>query len=327
MKTSFAALLALIAATTTTTTTVLGFTYKNDPTWATFKNKFLKRYDTIDEEIHRYKIFLENMRLAAHYNEAEQEASYGMTRYSDKLATELFTEITTPPFVPGSIEPAPEIKGLGEIPDNFDWRLKGAVTHVKDQGSCGSCWAFSAVGCVEGAHFVNTSKLAALSEQELLDCEVTSMGCNGGWAQVALEWAKKGVMNETDYPYKAVKGTCAFDASKVVAKVTSIYGILPNMPTKMQENMLAHGPISISLDASKFHSYLGGIMNGTDCSKITANHAVLLVGWGVEPTTGTKYWIIKNSWGPSWGENGYIRIVRGSNACNVERLAIAAAAN
>ena len=316
-------LLALIAAASTT---AFGFTYKNDPTWATFKNKYLKRYDTIDEEIYRYKIFLENMELASHYNDAEDEASYGMTQFSDKLSSELYTEITAPPFA-ARIEPAPEVLGLGELPDNFDWRLKGAVTHVKNQGSCGSCWAFSAVGCVEGAHFVNTSKLVALSEQELLDCELTSMGCNGGWAQVALEWAKKGVMNETAYPYKAVKGTCAFDESKVVAKVTNIYGIMPNMPSKMQENIVAHGPISISLDATKFHAYLGGIMNGTDCSKITANHAVLLVGWGVEASTGTKYWIIKNSWGPTWGENGYIRIVRGSNACNVERLAIAAAAN
>lgn len=316
------ALLSLVAASS------LGYTYKNDPSWLTFKTHFFKRYDTIDEEIYRYKIFTENMRLASHYNDNEREANYGMTQFSDKLSTELFTEITTPPNLAGT-EDAPALPPplRGEIPTEFDWRAKGAVTDVKNQGSCGSCWAFSAVGCAEGAHFVNTSKLVSLSEQELVDCDGTCMGCNGGWVQMALSWAKSkgGFMTEAAYPYTAVKGTCMFNASQSVVRVTNIYNLLPNRPSKMQEYMMTYGPISVSLDASKFNSYLSGIMNGTDCSVITSNHAVLIVGWGVDSETGTEYWIIKNSWGPLWGENGYIRIVRGTNACNVERAPTAAA--
>lgn len=326
---------AIVAILTLVASTAFGFTYKNDPTWATFKNKFLKRYDTLEEEIYRYKIFLQNMQLASHYNEREPEASYGMTRFSDKLASELFSfDMSNPPTIEGITTSLNDRITLSnnninndddDLPESFDWRIKGAVTNVKDQGSCGSCWAFSTVGCTEGAHYVASNKLIALSEQELVDCDNTCLACNGGWVQMAFAWAKSkgGFMNETAYPYTAVKGTCLFDASQAVVRVNDVHIIVPNKPEKMQEYLMTYGPLSVALDASKFHSYLSGIMNGTDCSTLTTNHAVLAVGWGVDSVTGTKYWIIKNSWGPLWGENGYIRIVRGSNACNVERTPVA----
>ena len=321
------ALLTLVSATTT----VLGFTYKNDPTWSTFKTRFLKRYETVDEEIRRYKIFLENMQLASHYNDIDKEAVYGMTQFSDKLPSELFFE--TSDFGDDNsgseIEPAPEVEGLGgNVPESYDWRTRGGVTGIKNQRQCGSCWAFAAVGCAEGAYFVKTKNLISLSEQELVDCDSTNKGCNGGQAKKALEWAKKkgGFMNETSYPYTAVKGTCVFDSSKALVKIKNVYSVSSKKPAKMQDAIVMYGPLAVSLDAAKFNSYISGIMDGSGCSSSSHNHAVLVVGWGVDATTSTKYWIIKNSWGSYWGESGYVRLVRGSNACAVEKNPFAAVA-
>ena len=304
------AILTLVAATT------FGFTYKNDPTWAFFKKQFLKRYDSVEEEIRRYKIFQDNMQIAAYYNDVDKEASYGMTKFSDKLPGELFTTLT----VPANRKIDTPATNVANVPDEFDWR-GSAVVGVKDQAQCGSCWAFSAVACAEGAHYVKSKSLVSLSEQELVDCDTTNSGCNGGWPDRALNWAKRngGFMTEADYPYKGYRTTCAFDASKAVVQIASVYDFPAGNPTKMQEYLMTYGPLAIALDASKFNSYLGGIMTATGCSVYTVNHAVLLTGWGVDATTSTKYWIIKNSWGTSWGESGYVRLVRGVNACNVEK--------
>lgn len=316
MKIPFVLLSILVA-------TALTFTHKNDPTWATFKNRFLKHYNTPEDELYRYKIFTENMQLASFYNDIDNEASYGITEFSDRLPSELFIDVTefgNDNDIEG-IDEVPEVDlSDNDIPDWFDWRIRGGVTHVKNQGQCGSCWAFAAVGCAEGAHYVKSKVLVALSEQELVDCDSSNKGCNGGKSGKALNWAKKhgGFMNETDYPYKASRGTCLFDPSKAIVKVSATYPLKKKKPENMQNAIISFGPIAVSLDAGKFQFYHNGIMNGTGCSSSKHNHAVLVVGWGVDPNTKTKYWIIKNSWGPYWGENGYVRLVRNINACGVE---------
>jgi len=210
------------------------------------------------------------------------------------------------------------------VPNDIDWVAKGAVTGVKDQGQCGSCWSFSATGSMEGAHFLKTGSLVSLSEQALVDCSGAfgNAGCNGGLMDYAFEYviSKGGICGESAYPYKAVDGTCVASTC-AGGKVTSI--------SKYQdvavgdENALLSAvtltPVSIAIEAdqSGFQFYSGGVFNGTCGTQL--DHGVLAVGFGTD--SGMNYWKVKNSWGASWGEKGYIRMIRGRNICGLTAAA------
>ncbi|KAK7302177.1 hypothetical protein RJT34_13059 [Clitoria ternatea] len=201
---------------------------------------------------------------------------------------------------------------VATVPDSVDWRKKGAVTAVKNQGQCGSCWAFSTVVAVEGINQIKTNKLVSLSEQELVDCDnQENVGCNGGLMEQAFEFIKKrgGLTTERNYPYTAQDGTC--DASKANDLAVSIDGH-ETVPANDEDALLkavANQPVSVAIDAggSDFQFYSEGVFTG-DCSK-ELNHGVAVVGYGTT-VDGTDYWIVKNSWGPEWGEQGYIRMQR-----------------
>ncbi|XP_028765055.1 vignain-like [Neltuma alba] len=201
---------------------------------------------------------------------------------------------------------------VDRVPPSVDWRKKGAVTAVKDQGQCGSCWAFSAVAAVEGINQIKTKKLISLSEQELVDCDTEqNEGCNGGLMEYAYEFIKRigGLTTESNYPYKAEDETC--DVSKEKHPAVSIDGY-ENVPQNDEHSLLkaaANQPVSVAIDAggSDFQFYSEGVFTG-DCGK-QLNHGVAIVGYGTT-IDGTKYWIVKNSWGSEWGEQGYIRMQR-----------------
>ncbi|KAK7350672.1 hypothetical protein VNO77_09534 [Canavalia gladiata] len=201
---------------------------------------------------------------------------------------------------------------VGTVPPSVDWRKKGAVTAVKNQGHCGSCWAFSTVVAVEGINQIKTKKLVSLSEQELVDCDnEENQGCNGGLMEYAFEFIKQkgGITTERNYPYAAKEGTC--DASKVNDLAVSIDGH-ETVPANNEQALLkavANQPVSVAIDAggSDFQFYSEGVFTG-DCDK-ELNHGVAVVGYGTT-VDGTNYWIVKNSWGPEWGEQGYIRMQR-----------------
>jgi C1A family cysteine protease len=196
----------------------------------------------------------------------------------------------------------------GTIPDAVDWRTSGAVTPVKNQGQCGSCWAFSATGAMEGAYQIKNSKLVSFSEQQLVDCSTAqgNQGCNGGLMDGAFTYAEATAIDtEASYPYTGKDGTC--HASPGVATLASFADVTPKSPGALAQAAAA-GPVAIAIDASgiAFQLYHKGIMKrfcGT-----SLDHGVLLVGYGTE--SGTDYWIVKNSWGGSWGEKGYFRILR-----------------
>ncbi|KAK1357894.1 Vignain [Heracleum sosnowskyi] len=204
-------------------------------------------------------------------------------------------------------------ENVEDIPPSVDWRARGAVTDVKDQGQCGSCWAFSAVVGVEGINFIRTNKLVSLSEQELVDCDTeVNQGCNGGMMDGAFDFIKKkgGIITEDQYPYQAIDKPC--DLTKVNSPAVSIDGH-ENVPANDENALLkaaANQPVSVAIDARgiDFQLYSKGVFNGVCGNDL--DHGVAVVGYGTEPD-GTNYWIVKNSWGSSWGENGYLRMQRG----------------
>ncbi|KAI3499504.1 hypothetical protein L1887_35305 [Cichorium endivia] len=201
---------------------------------------------------------------------------------------------------------------VDSVPTSVDWRKKGAVTPVKDQGQCGSCWAFSTVVAVEGINQIKTKELVSLSEQELIDCDTReNQGCNGGLMDLAFDFIKKtgGLTKEDNYPYMAVDGRCD---SKKNAPVVSIDGHedVPINNEKALMKAVANQPVSVAIDAGDpdFQFYSEGVFTGECGTQL--NHGVAAVGYGTT-LDGTKYWIVKNSWGTEWGEKGYIRMERG----------------
>jgi len=189
---------------------------------------------------------------------------------------------------------------------NVDWRTKGAVNPVQNQGQCGSCWAFSSVAAMEGAHFLKTGSLLKLSEQQFVDCDPQSSGCNGGLEVWAFSYAEKnGLELETAYPYTARTSSCKASKSKEKVEVTT-YSHVKNKSVTQLKAAIAKQPTCVSVDAeTDFQFYTSGILNSKNCGT-NLDHAVTAVGYGTD--NGQDYFLIRNSWGASWGEKGYIRL-------------------
>jgi cathepsin F len=208
------------------------------------------------------------------------------------------------------------------LPDAFDWVEKGAVNEVKNQGQCGSCWAFSTVANIEGVNFVKTQKLLSLSEQQLVDCDTTSdHGCQGGLPANAFQFLISkgmGLESETKYPYAARNNKCsAAKADELV--LISGWKQIASDEAQMAAALVQYGPLSIGINAGPMQWYRGGIANPWTilCNPKSIDHGVAIVGFGSEPKS---YWKIRNSWGASWGEKGYYRIIRGVNKCGLTSM-------
>ena len=205
-------------------------------------------------------------------------------------------------------------------PSSVDWTSAGAVTGVKDQGSCGSCWSFATTGSLEGAYYLKYNTLQSFSEQHLVDCDKLDQGCNGGWMTRAYTWIKHngGICTEADYPYTSgngKEGTCGDVTCTAVKEVTptSYTEVTPESVADL-ESAVAQQPVAIAVAVNQnFQFYSSGVFDG-ECGQ-DINHGVLLVGYG---TDSEDFWKIKNSWGTSWGEGGYIRVLKDdSNLCEV----------
>jgi len=202
------------------------------------------------------------------------------------------------------------VKGKSALPNAVDWRTEGAVTPVKDQGQCGSCWAFSTTGSTEGAYFLSRGELVSLSEQELVDCSGAegNSGCEGGMMDFAFQYIidNNGITTEDAYNYTAEDGTCESDGKPVGATISSFTDVDPSDNDALH-TALAQQPISIAIEADQdgFQFYSSGVFSG-DCGD-SLDHGVLLVGYN--QAASPPYWIVKNSWGSSWGLDGYIYLV------------------
>ena len=207
---------------------------------------------------------------------------------------------------------------IQDNPASVDWRTQGYVTPIKDQGQCGSCWAFSAIASLEGQHFKASGKLVSLSEQNLVDCSQKqgNQGCNGGLMDQAFTYIKvnNGIDTEASYPYKAVDEKCKFKAANVGATDTGFIDISSGSEDDLVTAIATIGPISVAIDASQdsFQFYSSGIYYESACSSTELDHGVTAVGYGSQGS-GKDFYIVKNSWGTTWGDQGYIMMSRNKN--------------
>ncbi|KAK6916616.1 Cathepsin propeptide inhibitor domain (I29) [Dillenia turbinata] len=307
-----------------------------------FKRNFKKSYPTQQEHDYRFKVFSANLRRARRHQRLDPTAVHGVTQFSD-LTPEEFrrTYLGLKPLrLPSDASKAP-ILPTNDLPEDFDWREKGAVTPPKNQGACGSCWSFSTTGALEGANFIATGKMVSLSEQQLVDCDhecdpeepgSCDSGCNGGLMTSAFEYALKagGLMREEDYPYTGTdRGACKFDKTKIAASVAN-FSVVSLDEDQIAANLVKNGPLAVGINAVFMQTYVGGVSCPYICSK-RLDHGVLLVGYGSSGYAPIRmkekpYWIIKNSWGENWGENGYYKICRGHNVCGVDSMVSTVAA-
>nr|CAI5831684.1 unnamed protein product [Callosobruchus analis] len=299
--------------------------------------KYGKTYTSSLEDRKRFNIFQENLKKILEHNKRfdKGEVTYAMkvTKFID-LSQDEFKDFLTRSY--GGALRATEYFSSSDrdntgdelsetvfenIPKEVDWRYKGAVTPVKDQGMCGSCWAFSAVGALEGQHYKSNGSLLDLSVQDLVDCAGGSygnMGCSGGLMNYAYDYVKdRGVLTDKEYPYEGIDDTCKQKTSGF--KIKSYVNI-----TIKDEKALAHavatvGPISCAMDASYLSSYSHGIIDsscGCRSDRFFLNHGVLVVGYGEEK--GIEYWLVKNSWGTGWGDQGYFKLKKNDkNTCGI----------
>ncbi|GBL76476.1 Cathepsin L [Araneus ventricosus] len=203
------------------------------------------------------------------------------------------------------------------VPDSVDWRNESAVTPVKNQGSCGSCYAFSATGALEGQHKLKRGKLVSLSEQNIIDCSMRqgNDGCGGGSMDSAFQYVmvNGGLDSEKSYPYKGKVGRCSYKRKYSATNCLGYSDIIPRDEDTLKIAVAIVGPISVGIDAShdSFQLYKGGIYDEPLCSSTNLDHGVLAVGYGTQD--GQDYWLVKNSWGSTWGEDGYIKMSRNKN--------------
>ena len=310
---AFAAVIGAASAITT-----IDFDY------LTYMAKFGKVVKTVEDFAMRVEIFKQTHSFIQEHNNSGETHVAGHNQFSDWTRAEYKGMLG---YVNNEHIEAPTKVFAPTNATSVNWTDAGAVTPVKDQGQCGSCWAFSSTGALEGAHFVASGTLESFSEQQLVDCagvRYGNFGCNGGLQQRAFNYLKTNMAElESVYPYTSGAGSvaaCAYDAGSATAVKVSDYAFVTASNVAQMKAGLTQQPLAVSIEADKmvFQTYKSGVLNSTKCGT-SLDHAVLAVGYGTDATAG-DYWLVKNSWNTTWGDQGYIKlaIVDGDGVCGVQ---------
>jgi KDEL-tailed cysteine endopeptidase len=326
--------------------TVLMFAYALtiDPVEQEFNNfvtKHGKKYKDATEKAKRLTIFKNNYSIVQTMSLRKIKHQVGVTKYFDltqdefaaqllgfkdeSITTQSSTNVSTGT---STISTATAKKSLLQmalkkqtiLPANFDWRDKGKLTPIKDQQTCGGCWSFSTAANIESQILIKYGVTLDIAEQNMLNCDTLNYGCNGGSMVNAFKTiiAQGGAVNEVAAPYQNTTGTCTTSSLTTrIGQIGSYAKLTSTDEDVIAKTLYQYGPLSIALNSNLLQFYVGGIFNDPTCST-TMNHAVNIVGYGVD-SSGTKYWVVRNSWGISWGENGYFRIARGVGMCGLNK--------
>ena len=278
-----------------------------------YVTEFGKSYGTRAEFEFRMEQFKNSLaKMALHNSDNSHGSTVGLNQFADWTDAE-YKKLLGYKGKKLSATPA-ELLDTSNLEDSLDWRQKGAVTAVKNQGQCGSCWAFSTTGAVEGSMFLAYGNLQSYSEQQLVDCSRQNNGCNGGLMDYAFQYIETSPLEqESDYPYTARDGTCKYVSSKGVGKVKAFKDVSQDKSGSQLKAAIAKGPVSVAIEADQFvfQGYTGGVITSGCGSSL--DHGVLAVGYGVEGSQ--EYILVKNSWGASWGDQGYVKIA--PNQCGI----------
>jgi len=292
--------------------------------FTSYVKQYSKKY-AHDEFFSRFNTFKSNMEKIRTHNAQNLSYKLGVNEFSDMTSEEFktnkngFKNTDYSHLRNKNAVKLPKVNAGGAV----DWRNSQAVTPVKDQGQCGSCWAFSTTGSFEGAHVLAGQGLVSLSEQQLVDCSTAqgNQGCNGGLMDSAFQYiiANKGITSEAAYPYTATGPNPCKTGMTSYATISSFTDVIVGS----EDDLLSAAtkqPVSVAIEADQasFQQYASGVYTDTGCGT-TLDHGVLVVGYGTD--NGQDYWIVKNSWGATWGEQGYIRILRGKNLCGISNAA------
>jgi cathepsin F len=299
--------------------------------------KYQKVYNTIEEYTEKYMVFEKNFNSineiqSLHSKPDTASFEFGVSPFMDMTPEDFKRQ-----YLNLNMSQLKKLRFLNEhntltakgtdAPAAHDWREHGAVTDVKNQGSCGSCWAFSTTGNLEGVYYLKTKKQVRFSEQQLVDCDKVDQGCNGGLMEDAYKYLQSagGAMAEDDYSYTGSDDDCKFDKTKVKAQITGYKFAKSQNETEIAQMLYENGPLAVAINATPLQFYFWGVFDPWwqwICDPASLNHGVLIVGYG---NNGSKdYWIVKNSWGSWWGESGYFRIVKGTGACGINTYVVSA---